>query len=175
MVRKHPAAGLRCQRFSVAVYFPARFFPLHWRFDHAFSQTNGATMLNPLTRNEHDLKIIREIAESGADRPVLMMNLNRYADVAGYLDGPLYKNYMWVLDSVLPHVGGKILWRSPIHGQSVGQQPIHEILAVWYPSHQAFLDLRNAPGSEENYRLRDETVEVAVIHRCDGEVAPRGS
>jgi hypothetical protein len=132
-------------------------------------------MLNPLTRNDRDLRIIREIAESGADRPVLMMNLNRYRDAAGYPDGALYGNYMRVLATVLPHVGGKVLWRGPAHGQTVGTQPIHEILAVWYPSHQAFLDLPKAPGAEENYRLREETVEIAVIHRCDGDVAPLAS
>jgi hypothetical protein len=79
---------------------------------------------------------------------------------------------MRALDGVLPQVSGKILWRSPVYGQTVGQQLLHEILAVWYPSHQAFLDLRDVPGSEENFRLREEAVEAAVIHRCDGGVAP---
>lgn len=132
-------------------------------------------MLNPLTRSDRDLAIIRKIATGGADRPVLMMNLNRYRDSAGYPDGEPYRNYMRVLDALLPHVGGKVLWRSPVHGQTVGTQPLHEILAVWYPSHQAFLDLPKAPGAEENYRLREETVEVAVIHRCDGDVATLAS
>jgi hypothetical protein len=135
----------------------------------------GAPMSNPVTRNDHDLAIIREIAESGADRPVLMMNLNRYVSAAGYPDGALYKDYMRALDNVLPEVGGKILWRSPVRGQTVGQQPLHEILAVWYPSHRAFLDLRTVSGAEEIFRLREEAVEVAVIHRCDGDVDPLGS
>ena len=132
-------------------------------------------MLKPLTRNGHDLKMIREIAESGADRPVLMMNLNRYSEAARYPDGGFYKNYMQALDGALLDVSGKILWCSPVHGQIVGQQPIHEMLAVWYPSHQAFLGLRNVPGAEEYFRLRDEAVAVGVIHRCDGDVAPLGS
>jgi hypothetical protein len=76
-------------------------------------------MLNPVTRNDHDLAIIRGVAESGADRPVLMMNLNRYVSAAGHPDGALYKGYMRALDNVLP--------------------------------------------------------EVAVIHRCDGDVDPLGS
>lgn len=129
-------------------------------------------MLKPLTRNDRDLAIIREIAASGNDRPVLMMNLNRYRDSAGYPDGEAYTEYMRVLSKVLPEVGGKILWRGTVHGQTVGNQSIHEILAVWYPSHQAFLDLPNAPGAEENYRLREAAVEVAVIHRCDGDIPP---
>ena len=79
------------------------------------------------------------------------------------------------LDGALLDVSGKILWCSPVHGQIVGQQPIHEMLAVWYPSHQAFGGLRNVPGAEEYFRLRDEVVEVRVIHRCDGDVPPLGS
>ena len=39
-------------------------------------------------------------------------------------------------------------------------------------AHQAFLDLRHAPGSEENFRLRGSVVEYAVIHRFSGEVQP---
>jgi hypothetical protein len=94
---------------------------------------------------------------------------------AGYPDGALYKNYTRALDTVLPKVGGRILWRSPVRGQTVGQQPLHEILAVWLPSHQAFIDLRSASGAEENFRLREAAVEVAVIHRRDGDVDPLGS
>jgi hypothetical protein len=56
-----------------------------------------------------------------------------------------------------------------------GEQPLHEILVVWYPSHQAFLDLRTVEGAELNFRFRGEGVELAVIHRCDGETAPLGA
>jgi len=66
------------------------------------------------------------------------------------------------LDGALLNVSGKILWCSPVHGQIVGQQPINEMLAVWYPSHQAFRGLRNVPGAEEYFRLRDEAVAVGV-------------
>ena len=139
------------------------------------SNSGWSTMLKSVTCNDHDLEIIHEIAASGADRPVLMMNLNRYVEAAGYPDGALYKDYMRALDGILPQVSGKILWQSPVYGQTVGQQPLHEILAVWYPSHKAFLNLREVPGSEENFRLREEAVEAAVIHRCDGGVPPLGS
>jgi hypothetical protein len=45
------------------------------------------------------------------------------------------------LEQFLTTIGGKIPWRHPVFGQIVGDQPLDEILAVWYPSHQAFLDL----------------------------------
>jgi len=124
------------------------------------------------TRNNAEIAVIRTIAESGNDRPVLMLNLNRYSTEANFPDGELYRQYMAVLERFVPVVGAKILWRHPIHGQVTGAQPIHEILAAWYPSHQAFLDLPKAPGADENYRLRALAVEKAVIHRMPGDAFP---
>ena len=123
-------------------------------------------------RNDTEIQIMREIATSGNDHPVLILNLNCYSPEAGFPDGALYKNYMTVLERFLPVVGAKILWRHPILGQVTGTQNIHEILAAWYPSHQAFLDLPDAPGAEQNFRLRALAVEHAAIHRVSGEVYP---
>ena len=123
-------------------------------------------------RNEDELDRIKAIAGTPEDGPVLMMNLNRYSEDAGYPDGALYRRYMTVLHELLPRVGGKILWRSGVIGQAVGKQDIDEILAAWYPSHQAFLDLPQAPGADENFRLRRECVAEAVIHRCSGDLVP---
>ncbi|MFB9051437.1 hypothetical protein ACFSTI_33825 [Rhizorhabdus histidinilytica] len=95
---------------------------------------------------------LREIVESGNDGPVLMMNLNRYTQEAA--------------------VGARILWCTPVFGQAVGTQHIDEILAVWYPTHKTFLDLSDAPGAKESYRLRGACVAYAVIHRCSGSNSP---
>lgn len=99
---------------------------------------------------------------------MLMLNLNRYTPEADFPNGDLYQSYMSVLEAFLPVVGGKILWRHPIYGQPVGEQKLDEVLAAWYPTHQAFLDLPTAAGAEENFRLRGLAVEYAVIHRCPG-------
>ena len=115
-------------------------------------------------RDEKELELIRSVATNGNERPVTMLNLNRYVAEAGFPDGDLYRAYMDGLRAFLPNVGGKILWRTPVFGRVVGDQMLHEILAAWYPSHQAFLDLPNAPGAEDNYRLRNEAVEYAAIH-----------
>ena len=125
-----------------------------------------------MRRNESELAEIRSIAESGNDRPVLMLNLNRYSEEAGYPSGEAYRAYMAALEALLPRVGGQILWRTPVFGQPVGEQAIDEILAAWYPSHRAFLELPRAPGADENFRLRRQCVEYAVIHRCLGERLP---
>ena len=120
-------------------------------------------------RDEKELEVIRAIAGTEQDRPVTMLNLNRYTADADYMDGKLYRAYMDGLIAFLPNVGAKILWRTPVFGRVVGDQTLHEVLAAWYPSHQAFLDLPKAPGAERNYALRSEAVEYAAIHRCFGD------
>ena len=54
-----------------------------------------------------DFAKIYEIADSDDDRPVLMVNLNKYLD-GEYPNGITYKNYMHALDALLECVGGKL-------------------------------------------------------------------
>ena len=68
--------------------------------------------------NEAELYIIREIAESGDDCPVLMLNLNKYNDEVGLRMDHL-KRYINVLEDLLPRVGGRIVWRSASLGRAV--------------------------------------------------------
>ena len=138
------------------------------------------TPLEPqhLQRNRDDFDIVRQIAESGQDRPVLMLNINRYTADAGFPEGELYKQYMTGLGPFLEGAGAKLLWRFPVLGQAVGDQRVDEVLAAWYPGHSAFLHLYDAPGAAENFRLKGLCVEYAVIHRCPGDrppFAPTGS
>ena len=109
-------------------------------------------------RNEAEMEKLRHIASSANDGPVLMLNLNRYTAQAGFPNGEIYCEYMSVLEDFLPVVGARILWRNPVLGQATGEQPIDEILAAWYPTHQAFLDLPTAPGAERNFSLRKQAV-----------------
>ena len=136
-------------------------------------RTMGSRMLPArLLRNEEELAVIEAIAQSGGDGPVLMLNLNRYKAGAGFPGKGTHGDYIAGLEKFLPAVGGQILWRHPVYGQAVGEQNIDEILAAWYPSHKSFLNLSTAPGAAENYRLRGECVEYAVIHRCPGNRFP---
>ena len=54
-------------------------------------------MTDQFEPNEEDFSIIKSIAESDMDRPVLMLNLNRYFESVTFPDGKLYKSYMDVL------------------------------------------------------------------------------
>ena len=116
--------------------------------------------------NAQEIEVIKSVAGGADDSPVLMLNLNRYVEEAGFPDGELYRDYMTVLDRVLTEVGGRILWRTKVRGTVVGTQHIHEALGIWYPSHQAFLDLMNAPSSARNMELRSRAVAHADLHRC---------
>lgn len=116
--------------------------------------------------NTEEIEAFRRIARSDADGPVFMLNLNKYSADAEFPDGKLYRDYMAVLDTLLAQVGGKILWRTEVLGHVVGRQDIDEALGIWYPSHQAFLDLMTAPASSENMRLRSLAVAHADLHRC---------
>ena len=81
---------------------------------------------------------------------------------------------MKALDVLLEHVAAKILWRTPVYGQPIGTQPLDEIFGAWYPTHRAFLVLREqGEASEENFRLRNLAVEYAVIHRCQEDGIPK--
>jgi len=122
--------------------------------------------------NSAEIESIRKIATSDEDRPVLMLNLIRYRVEAGFPEGELYKEYRRVGTQFIPKVGGRVLWSIPVYGQPVGEQPLHEMVGVWYPSHKAFLSLRETVGAEEFFNLRGRTIEYAVIHRCPADVIP---
>jgi hypothetical protein len=132
------------------------------------------TELEPshLQRNADDFAVVKSIAESGTDGPVLMLNMNRYSLESGFPDRGVYQQYISGLGNFLEGAGAKLLWRFPVLGQTVGDQKIHEIIACWYPVHKVFLDLYKAPGAAENFRLKGLCVEYAVIHRCPGDRPP---
>ena len=127
-------------------------------------------MLDQFDLNPTEFSEINKIAASAEDRAVLMLNLNRYVRKAAYPNGELYMNYMRALNELLEQLGGRILWQMPSFGQPLGGEKLDEIIAIWYPSHKAFLQLREMPGSTENFKLRGMCVEYAVLHRCPGDM-----
>jgi hypothetical protein len=121
-----------------------------------------------------ELEAIRSIAHGSKDSPVLMLNQNRYSVMAQYPNGAEYRAYMAILQQTVERVGGQVLWRAHVDGQPIGceHDGVHEILAIWYPSHAAFLTLSKAPGADEMLRLRKVCVDHAILHRCRGEQFP---
>jgi uncharacterized protein (DUF1330 family) len=117
--------------------------------------------------NLTEIEKMKVIASGSQDGAVFMLNLNKYRDAAEHPTGKLYQAYMEVLGQLLKEVDGKILWRTEVFGQVVGNQDIDEVLGIWYPSYQAFLNLMTAPSSAKNMKLRDEAVAKADLHRCE--------
>lgn len=116
--------------------------------------------------NEQEAAAMAEVAGS-EDHPVLMMNLNRYKP-GEFPDGALNREWRKVNAEMIGNVGGRILWTLPVKGYILSngpEEPLDEILAYWYPSHQSFLDMRG-------FEIRQELVEYAIVHRCNGETPP---
>ena len=110
---------------------------------------------------------VSKIASSSDDRPVLMLNLNTYFYGQSAMSSDAYKAYNSAVEAILREVKGKILWRSPVYGQPVGKQNVDEVLAVWYPNHQAFIDIKDAPSSARFAEAKNRVVKDAIIHRID--------
>ena len=119
-------------------------------------------------KNEGEFASIQEIAKSKNDRPVFMLNLNTYFDRKGFLSrDEKHSSYIKTVYAILHEIGGKMLWRTTVKDQMVGEQDVDEVWAVWYPSHKAFLGLKDVPTAAKSFTLKREVVKRAVIHRCD--------
>ena len=124
--------------------------------------------------NMADRAIMEEITKTD-DHPVLMINQNLYTAKAEFPNGELYKKWRKINKRLIEYANGQVIWTIPVRGQLLYNgncQALSEILAFWYPSHQAFLSMKDAPYREENFTIRKEIIEYAIIHRCDGRNSP---
>ena len=121
-----------------------------------------------------------EAAKGAGDGPVVMLNLNRYRDVADY-DGveeisgrEAYGRYGEVALRTLPRLGARILWHAEAGQTVVGGEgdEYDEILAVWYPSRQAFLALATDPEVVAALPHRAAGLERAAIICCESGAEP---
>ena len=124
--------------------------------------------INPQTFDK-----VSEIVSSCDDRPVFMLNLNAYFNGQSTMSSDAYKDYNAAVDEILREVEGKILWRSLVHGQPVGKQNVDEILAIWYPSHKAFVNIKDAPSSASFAEAKNRVVKHAIIYRSDPYIVER--
>lgn len=122
-------------------------------------------------------------ASQADDGPIVMLNLNRYRDVAVYEDGrdaggasgrEVYLQYGIVAQQALDALGAKVLWMTEATTPVIGcdHDAYDEVLAVWYPSRAAFLSLTDHPGYTEALAHREAALEQAVIIPCPGSAEP---
>lgn len=113
------------------------------------------------------------------DGPVVMLNLNKFRDVAVYEDGrdaggasgrETYLKYGMVALEAIRWLGGEVLWMTDAIAPIIGceHDAYDEVLAVWYPSRSAFLRLTDYPGYEDALAHRDAALERAAVLPCAG-------
>ncbi len=116
------------------------------------------------TSTKEQIARLKTLAEASEDKPLVMLNINKYRPEVNFPVGESYKSYMDAITRSVEAIGGSVLWRVEVQGSVVGNlDGFHEVLAVWYPNHKAFLDLPNADGAKEMFRYRKTCVEEAHI------------
>ena len=120
-------------------------------------------------RNYADLEKMKQIAASGNDKPLLMLNLNRYI-VGEYPNGIGYTEWRTVNKQMLDASEGKLLFVLPVRGQRLSNgisEQLDEMIGFWYPSHQSFLDMTSLDLFKRNGELRNQIIDWAAVYRCD--------
>jgi len=136
--------------------------------------------------SEDQFSELAAIAGSDADGPRVMLNLNRYRVRAEYDDAvpdgldpdvsgrDAYLRYGIVAARVLSRVGGRILWEAESKRTVVGEEGdrYEEVLAVWYPSAAAFIQLATDPELLAAHPHRAAGLDSAVILCCESGAEP---
>ncbi len=135
----------------------------------------------PVNPTEAQLATIASIAGTDADGPLVMLNLNRYRERAHYETDPpgngsadvsgreAYERYGAKALEVLARLGGEVLWHSADALTVIGDEhdQYDEVIAVRYPSAQAFLALAMDPEIGVALAHRDAGLERATLIRCE--------
>jgi uncharacterized protein (DUF1330 family) len=135
----------------------------------------------PVNPDAEQLAAIGELAGGAGDGPVIMLNLNRYRARAAYQAEPpggldpdvtgreAYERYGEVALPTLARVGGRVLWHTASPGTVIGDESdrYDEIIAVYYPSLQAFLGLALDPAILVATAHRSAGLARAALIRCE--------
>lgn len=122
----------------------------------------------PVEPDQQQIEEARDVAGGPEDGPIVMLNLNRYKDREAYA------RYGEVAFRVLERLGGRILWHAPVQRTVIGDDTdlYDDVIAVWYPSAEAFIALATDPEILEARADRIEGLERAALLRCDGPSEP---
>jgi uncharacterized protein (DUF1330 family) len=140
----------------------------------------------PVEPDEQQFAEISQVAGTGSDDPVVMLNLNRYRERAAYegeVPGGLpldvsgheaYLRYGVVAVATLERVGGKVLWQADVKLTAVGDESDRwdEVVAVWYPSFAAFIALATDQAILEARAHRNAGLERAALIACAASAEP---
>ena len=122
----------------------------------------------PVEPDEQQLSEI--VARAGApdDGPVVMLNLNRYRERGAY------ERYGAVALRTLERVGGRIMWHAQANETVIGDDSdlYDEVIAVWYPSRAAFVELATSEDVQAARADRVAGLERAAIICCEPGTEP---
>ena len=127
------------------------------------------------------IEALQAIAGSDTDGPLVMLNLNSYRERAAYDGDPpggeppdvsgreAYERYGRTALEVLTRVGGDVVWHAHATLTVIGDETdgCDEVIAVRYPSAQAFLALALDPEVAAALPHRTAGLERAALIRCD--------
>jgi hypothetical protein len=120
-------------------------------------------------------RTLAELGKKAGDGPFVALNLNRYRRRAEYPPGTpdadvsgreAYLRYGIVAFAAIVSTGGRILWATDAAEVVIGcgHDRYDEVVAVWYPSRKAFLELEKYPGYREAFELhRRASIEHATL------------
>lgn len=106
---------------------------------------------------------IKQLLAADQDRPVVMLNLLRYAPKAageagaqGLSGEDSYKRYGEEVTAILDSIGAKLLWRGRADSVVIGEADEHwdEVLLVEYPSRKAFIQMTSRKDYEKTGKHR---------------------
>lgn len=123
----------------------------------------------PVEPSEETLAELEAIAGGPEDGPCLMLNLHRYHDRDAYY------RYGAVAARVLERVGGQVAWYAQADGLVIGgaEDGYDEVIAAWYPSLAAFVELARDPEIQTVRADREAGLERATLIRFPGDAEPR--
>jgi uncharacterized protein (DUF1330 family) len=122
----------------------------------------------PVEPDQRQLSEIAARAGGPEDGPVVMLNLNRYRDRRDY------ERYGEVALAVLERVGGRILWHAQANETVIGDDSdlYDEVIAVWYPSRKAFMELATSDDVMAARGHRAAGLERAALICCEAGAEP---
>lgn len=129
------------------------------------------------THHEPTPEQLDAFASHGGLGPVVMLNLNRYRERAAYPPGTpdadvsgreAYARYGAVALEHLDHVGARPLFATEAQQVVVGcdHDAYDEVIAVWYPSRTAFLEMIADPAYRAALVHRDAGLDHASLIAC---------
>ena len=135
----------------------------------------------PIEPTQEQIETIAARAGGSDDGPVVMLNLNRYRERAAYegevpggVSGDVsgreaYERYGEVAQSTLARVGARIAWYSRPEQTVIGDETdrFDEVIAVWYPSRSAFVELATAAEVLPALAHRRAGLERAALICCE--------